>query len=264
MKHTNGQRRPEEIEAEIERTRSELHHTLDAIEQRLSPGQLVDQGLEYLRSNGVREYASNLGTTAKQDPVPLALVGVGLAWLMMSSRRSHEPAAVMPMGEQQSTTAAVKDKLSSASQRVSQTAQAARDRASHVGESARHQAQRLRGGYERMVEEQPLALGAIGLAIGAVLAATAPRTRTEERWVTGRESTGEARGGSSEGNVWTAEREEAQRAATAAADALRYGGDRGDDGLARADERTAGGVDVVVEDEPPTVQPYAPYVPPVR
>jgi hypothetical protein len=30
-----------------------------------------------------------------------------------------------------------------------------------------------------MVREQPLALGAIGLAVGALLAAAAPRTRTE-------------------------------------------------------------------------------------
>ena len=49
MRH-NGDRSPDEILAGIERTRSELDSTLSAIEHRLTPGQLVDQGLDYLRS----------------------------------------------------------------------------------------------------------------------------------------------------------------------------------------------------------------------
>lgn len=257
--HANGQRRPEEIEADIERTRGELQQTLSAIEQRLSPGQLVDQGLEYLRSNGVREYASNLGTTAKQDPLPLALVGIGLAWLMMSSRRAHDPvAAAAAGGEHAGTAASVKDKLSSASQRMSQTAQAARERAHQVGDSARYQAQRLRGGYERMVEEQPLALGAIGLAIGAVLAASAPRTRTEERWVGGGESESESEL-ADERQRSVKEVVEAEQAAQSAADGLRWGSSTDSERSGRAGDA------VVLDDEVrPSVQPYAPYVPPVR
>ena len=39
MKH-NGERRPEEIQAEIQRTRSNMDATLSAIENRLTPGQL--------------------------------------------------------------------------------------------------------------------------------------------------------------------------------------------------------------------------------
>ena len=46
--------------------------------------------------------------------------------------------------------------------------------------SARDQWQRARGGLDSLVNEQPLALGAIGLAIGAILGAAAPRTRLEE------------------------------------------------------------------------------------
>lgn len=192
---TNGQRRPEEIQAEIERTRSDLDHTLHAIEQRLTPGQLVDQGLHYLRDSGANEYLTNLRATATRDPLPLALVGVGLAWLAMSSR--HPPPAHPPTSElsgepstTSSTMSTMKDKvsqtthkLSETTQRVSQAAHAARERASRVGASARHQAERLRGGYMHLVNEQPLALGAIGLAFGAVLAASTPRTRMEEELI---------------------------------------------------------------------------------
>ena len=56
-----------------------------------------------------------------------------------------------------------------------------RDRAAQVTDTAREQWQRARGGMDYLVHEQPLALGAIGLAIGAVLGAAAPRTRQEER-----------------------------------------------------------------------------------
>ena len=104
MRH-NGHREPEQIQADIERTRSELDHTLSAIEQRLTPGQLVDQGLDYLRRHGAKEYVANLGEAVKRDPLPLAFVGIGLAWLMASDRgRSGEPRPT------HDTTAALKER----------------------------------------------------------------------------------------------------------------------------------------------------------
>jgi hypothetical protein len=74
-----------------------------------------------------------------------------------------------------------------ARERVGQIGQGARERVGQLSETARSQmermryrAERVRGGYDSMVQEQPLALGAIGLAIGALLAAVAPRTRHED------------------------------------------------------------------------------------
>ena len=59
--------------------------------------------------------------------------------------------------------------------------QSAKDRASQIGSSARQQLDRARGGWDSMLNEHPLALGAIGLAIGAVCAAMAPRTEKEDQ-----------------------------------------------------------------------------------
>ena len=84
---TNGGRRPEEILAEIDQTRHEMDRTLSAIEHRLTPGQLVDQGLDYLRHSGANEFVQNLGGTAKQNPLPVALTAIGLAWLMTLGRQ---------------------------------------------------------------------------------------------------------------------------------------------------------------------------------
>jgi ElaB/YqjD/DUF883 family membrane-anchored ribosome-binding protein len=169
----NGHRRPEEIEADIEHTRGDLDRTLSAIEQRLTPGQLFDQGIGYLREHGAREYVSNLNAAAKRDPIPLALVGIGLAWLMQSSRRGneHEPAALPAESDV------------GLKQTISNAAHAARERAGRVSSNAQAQAQRVRGGYDRLVNEKPLALGAIGFAVGAVLAALAPHTRAEDELI---------------------------------------------------------------------------------
>jgi ElaB/YqjD/DUF883 family membrane-anchored ribosome-binding protein len=176
MKH-NGGRRPDEILAEIDRTRSEMDRTLTAIEHRLTPGQLVDQGIDYLRHSGANEFVQNLGGTAKQNPMPVALVGIGLAWLMALGR---QPAQQQGFGFTSSAPGGMREKASDAMQAASESMETMRGRASQMTESAREQWQKARGGVDYMVREQPLALGAIGLAVGAVLAAMAPRTQKEE------------------------------------------------------------------------------------
>ena len=77
---------PAELEREARESRADVERTLDAIQDRLSPGQLVDQVARYMRDNG-GEFARNFGDTVRQNPVPVVLVGVGLAWMMLGSRR---------------------------------------------------------------------------------------------------------------------------------------------------------------------------------
>ena len=161
---TNGSKRPEEILAEIDHTRHEMDRTLSAIEHRLTPGQLMDHGLDYLRHSGANEFVQNLGGTAKQNPLPVALTTIGLAWLMALGRQPAE-----------------QNYGSTSSSAISEGMSSMRDSAANVGESAREQWQRARGGIDYLVNEQPLVLGAIGLAIGAVLGAAAPRTRFEDQ-----------------------------------------------------------------------------------
>jgi hypothetical protein len=209
MKHNGGQhneaRKPDEILAEIERTRHDMDSTLSAIENRLTPGQLFDQGVEYLRHSGGHEFVQNLGTQAKNNPMPIALVGIGLAWLMASgknppARYSYESTSYGPsVGERASelgnkasgmassakdrisgTTQAVGDRMRQARESLTSTGQSARQRVSDLSDSARQQMDRARSGMDYMMREQPLALGAIGLAIGAIVAAMAPRTRKED------------------------------------------------------------------------------------
>lgn len=189
MKH-NGGRRPDEILAEIDRTRGEMDRTLSAIEQRLTPGQLVDQGLSYFRESGANEFVQNLGGAAKNNPLPVALVGIGLTWLMALGRQpaQHQgfgayAAESSGPGMRERASDAMQgfsERVGSAKSRIGDTASSLRERAGQATGTARAQWERARGGIDYMIHEQPLALGAIGIAIGAVLAAAAPRTRTEQ------------------------------------------------------------------------------------
>ncbi|SFB62358.1 Protein of unknown function [Rhizobium sp. NFR07] len=88
MAYTSENPSSAEIEREIAEDRLRIENKLDAIQQRMSPGQLVDEVISYAKSSGGGEYASNLSTAVKNNPVPIALVGVGLAWLMAGPKTS--------------------------------------------------------------------------------------------------------------------------------------------------------------------------------
>jgi hypothetical protein len=71
-----------EIEREVEVSRAEVRNTLDALRERVSIGTIVDETAHYLRDNGGGATIARLGEQIRANPLPLALVGVGLAWLM--------------------------------------------------------------------------------------------------------------------------------------------------------------------------------------
>lgn len=134
---SNGSRRPDEIAREIDRTRNNMGATLDAIRRRFTPGELVDQGLDYVRNSGANEFVSNLGTSVKNNPLPLVLVGVGIAWLMAADKRPPSERAAYggwPEGEGF-------DEVSSAAgglrERVGEKAGEAREKIGYAMESAR-------------------------------------------------------------------------------------------------------------------------------
>lgn len=86
----NGDRSPDEIEADLNETRARMEADLEALQDRLSPGYLMDEAMRYVRGGGAAEYFRNLGEMAKRNPMPLALVGTGLAWLAFSGRSRAE------------------------------------------------------------------------------------------------------------------------------------------------------------------------------
>jgi hypothetical protein len=78
-------RRPAEIEREIDHTRVELALTLDALERRLRARHLVEKGFDMLKETFGNNDAWNRSVDIiRANPVPVALIGLGAAWLVAS------------------------------------------------------------------------------------------------------------------------------------------------------------------------------------
>jgi hypothetical protein len=78
----------EQLEQESEQTRIRLAETLDELRGRLSPGQVVDQLVDYARDGGAAEFVRNLGHEVRRNPLPVTLIGAGISWLIMANGRS--------------------------------------------------------------------------------------------------------------------------------------------------------------------------------
>lgn len=95
-------RSPTEIQQDIEATRADLDRTIDAIERKLTPGQVVDEMLGYFRSQPGS--GGDMMAWFRGNPVPVVLIGVGLAWLIFGQRGGrtayYQPARghSVPMG----------------------------------------------------------------------------------------------------------------------------------------------------------------------
>ena len=88
MTHHSAARR---IEADIEQDRVKLASTLDALQDRVSVNTLAQDALGMLKAN-TESYTRSIDQAVRSNPMALALVGVGLAWLVFGSRKPAAPA----------------------------------------------------------------------------------------------------------------------------------------------------------------------------
>jgi len=216
----------ERTRAEIERTRTDMSETVDAIQERLSPDYLKEQAKDRVKEATVgkaQEAGSGIVGTIRQNPIPAALTGIGLGWLLMSARsqgteqarlhrRPYSPSGYPPaydatydyppryeergsggaspgqalgraresVGE---TTSQAQERASQAAgqaqDKVGQVAGRAQDRVSRLGDQTRYQARRASGGFQRMLRENPLTLGALAVGLGAGVGLAIPETAKE-------------------------------------------------------------------------------------
>ncbi|TCU09619.1 DUF3618 domain-containing protein [Rhizobium sullae] len=93
MTYSSNHHTAAELQREIDTDRQRIEEKLHAIQERMSPGQLIDELIAYTKNSGGAEYVGNLGRTMKTNPVPVALMGVSLAWLMAKTPQTTAPAA---------------------------------------------------------------------------------------------------------------------------------------------------------------------------
>jgi hypothetical protein len=86
MTQTNGSngKSSADLEREVNEQRTRVEARIGEIKDRLSPGQLLDEALSYTKHGGAH-FASNLGQQLSANPLPAALTGIGIAWLIASN-----------------------------------------------------------------------------------------------------------------------------------------------------------------------------------
>lgn len=200
----------EQLEQESERTRARLAETLEELRARLTPGQVVDQLIDYAREGAAGEFVRNFGHEVRRNPLPVTLIGAGIGWLMMTSGRS-QGGQLGETGKNRLTTLA--DEASNAAETVSEEAGAvgsaaldagsqarewlsdAAERAASVVPSAEDAAHSLGGTAARLSRnarsvsrnlaqfcaEEPLVVAGLGLALGAAIGAALPSSESENQ-----------------------------------------------------------------------------------
>jgi len=94
-------KKPGEIEKDIEQTRTEMDSTLTALEKKFMPGEMVDRLVRSL-GGAPKEYALSFGRAVRDNPIPAALVGIGLTWLMFSRGKERAVTCLPAKGGGQS------------------------------------------------------------------------------------------------------------------------------------------------------------------
>ncbi len=78
---------PDRIERDLDQTRSRLSTHLSELQGRLSPGQVLDDLMRYFRGREGADFGRSLLKSVRANPLPTALTGIGLTWLMASTPR---------------------------------------------------------------------------------------------------------------------------------------------------------------------------------
>jgi hypothetical protein len=72
------------IEDDRRVTRARMGGRLTELQEHLTPGQILDDVMGYFRDSQGGDFGRNLMTSVRNNPLPAAITGIGLAWLMVS------------------------------------------------------------------------------------------------------------------------------------------------------------------------------------
>lgn len=85
----SDQRSADEVQRDVERQRTELRDTVNEIQDRLSPGQLFDQAVDYFWEQPRAGGQSRLTRAIVENPLPVLVIGAGLLWLAVAASQER-------------------------------------------------------------------------------------------------------------------------------------------------------------------------------
>jgi hypothetical protein len=204
-----------ELEREAEAARARVANTAETLRSKMTPGQLIDEMTGMFAGGEGSAALNNLKAQVRDNPLPLTLVGAGLAWLMFgqgASSSQHVRARYgmggslegdyassdTDIGSDGSITDKVAGAASSAMELASEAAGSVGQTFAGAAESIAGSARGVAGGArsfadsshgmgaqarhaaEDMFEREPLVLAALGLTLGTAIGAMLPHTRIED------------------------------------------------------------------------------------
>jgi hypothetical protein len=208
--------RTREIRAEIEQTREQMSETVDAIQERLRPGQLAANAAESVKQAArerVRDVAeSDSVQYVRANPMPAAMIGIGIAGLAWLAFGGNEPrryrgrslgpfrdwnrrfaddrqrertySAYSSYGTANGYTPGLSSAESDTHFPYSMENEGPRDRGSRAMDAdmtraARDTGVRAQQAARRTWEDNPLLVGAASALLGAIVGAAIPETERE-------------------------------------------------------------------------------------
>jgi len=180
-----------ELERQGEKIRAGLDRTLDEIEHKASPGQLLDQSVEFLRSHA-SDFLAEAAQTVRRHPGPVLVSAAGLVWLTSSILKSRSAASRddtpaedsfvhRGSGYGQAGVGVAPEMTRKAKGQVANSVDAVKDRTKGAMHAVQARTQAAGSRFGNLVKEQPAALGAMALAAGALIGAALPITPYENR-----------------------------------------------------------------------------------
>jgi hypothetical protein len=220
----------ETLRADVERTRERLSEDVEALGTKLSPENLKAEAKQSIKTTvrrgteQVKDEVSSAGNSVvsfvRANPLPLALIGVGVGWLVWSARSGrdghrgasmdyatrgraevydgvdYDDAADYDYDDDMASSTVdgarrkihrlrdqVRDRVDSAKRVASEKASQARGKVEELEHAAQDRMVRARDVAAHTMEDQPLLLGAVALGAGLAVGLGIPATDSENQLV---------------------------------------------------------------------------------
>ena len=237
VRNVGPQDESERLRANIEDTRSEMGQTINEIQERLSPEHIIEQvkgsvreatigkveramntvgekisdvtdpALEAMGRAGtvIKDTGSSMANTVRQNPIPAALIGLGLGMLVVNSWRgsdsrrggsrtygsgtegnlpeTDEALSTVPYRSTQRPQRGVNNAFDQAKGSARDLSNSALDALTNIGDRTKEGTLRVSRGVQRMARENPLAVGAVAVAVGAAVGLAVPASKVEEEYM---------------------------------------------------------------------------------
>jgi len=191
----------------VDRTKQVMSSAVDTARE--AAGTAADRTKRVVSSasDTVVGVSSTVSDTVRRDPLPVALAGIGIGWLLISARKraqeqqwnqdgryrdpyldfreeSASGSAALPQAFAQ-VQSKVGEIAGQAQEKVGEMVSQVQSQASQLSSQAELRARQAVDGYERMFMENPLGVGAVALALGVALGLSVPETQPERRMLGG-------------------------------------------------------------------------------